>query len=103
MFGKAFLIRPVGIFLLDTTTVSQHDLAQIVRCVRAVNLALESLLTEPGEIARVINVGMGQKDAINLRRGYWKRIPVSEAILFKPLKQTAIDQEPIFPGFHNKA
>jgi hypothetical protein len=103
MFGKAFLICPVGIFLLDVTTVPQHDFAQIAGRIRTVYLPGESVLTESGQVTRVVNVGMGQKDAINLGGGYRKGIPVLEAILFEPLKHPTIDEQSSFLGFQNKA
>ena len=103
MLGIAFLIRPVCIFLLNVTTVPQHDFAQVVGRIRTVDLPCESVLTEPGQVTRMVNVGMGQKDAINLGRGYGEGVPVPEAILFEPLEHPTIDEQSPFLGFQNKA
>jgi hypothetical protein len=70
---------------------------------RTVDLAGESVLTKPGEVARMVNVGMGQKNAVNLRRGYLKGVPVLEAIFFEPLEHPAINEHSSFFGFQYKA
>jgi hypothetical protein len=51
VFGISLLVCPVSIFLLYVSTVPQHDFAQVVGCICAMDLPFESVLTEPGKVA----------------------------------------------------
>ena len=55
--------------------------------------APEAVLDEPGQVADVVDVGVGQRDGVDLRRVDRQPIPVPESKLLQPLVETAVDEE----------
>ena len=82
-----------GILLLEMAAVGQQDPAEIGRRLRATRLASEAVAHQGRQVAGVIQMGMGQDDAVDTGRQDGKGCPVPEAELLQPLEQAAIHEE----------
>ena len=51
VLGKSLLVGPTGVFFLQVAAVAQHDVAKIIGGMGAVDLALETLFAQTGQIA----------------------------------------------------
>lgn len=83
----------VRLFLLEMSRVGEHDSKQLERSSGAVDRPREANPRQAREIARVVNVGVAQKDG---REGCgvkgWRR-PVLEAKLLQSLKEAALEEQ----------
>ncbi len=66
--------------------VPQHDIAQVLGGIGAVYAAVKALLAQPGNISRVVDMGMGEQHRINSCRRNGKGLPVPEPVLFQALE-----------------
>ena len=80
-----------------TGAIPEDDFRNVERGSRAVNLPPEPIFYQAGQIARVVEVTMGEQHKINGWHIYREMIPVQQAQLFQTLKKPAIHQE-FFPG-----
>ena len=57
---------PLGLRLLDVGRVPQHDIAQPAGGPGGINLPPVALFGQQGQMAAVVDVGMGQQNGVNL-------------------------------------
>ena len=95
----AFLVGVLNVTLLDMGAVLQHHGAQIARGRGGNDIAPEAALHQAGNVAGMINVGMGEDERIN--RGSVKgRLPVAlKGFLALTLKEAAIQQNTVSVHF----
>ena len=82
-----------GVLLLQVTTVGQDNGAQVARTGRRMDLAGKSLFDQQGQVAVVVQMGMGQQDRPHCIRQHWQRRPVAQAQLLVAQKLAAVDQQ----------
>ena len=92
MFRKFSLICPVGIFLLEIAAVRQHDLTEVKGGMSAIDCSGKTFPAQPGQVAGVVDVGVGEKDPINFYRCDRKGIPIFYTVFLYPLKQSTVDE-----------
>jgi hypothetical protein len=91
--AAALLVGPAGVFLLQVGTVAQQHIAQVPRGGGRVDRALEALAAECGQVAAVVEVGVGEQHRVELHCGRSERSPVAFAQGFVALEQASIEQE----------
>jgi hypothetical protein len=69
VFGKAPLIGPIGVFFVEMSRVAQKDFTQVMGGMGTMDLSLETLFAQPGQVAGVVNVSVGEENPIYLSRG----------------------------------
>ncbi len=75
--GEALLARPRGVLVLQLRAVAQDDRDELGAVGRAVHRSVEAVTHERGEVAAVVQVGVGEHDAGD-RRGITREgIPVA--------------------------
>ena len=88
------LVRLPRVFFLNASRVRQHELTEVLRPGRAEDAPFVALSDKPGKVAHVVQVGVREHDGIEAAWRDGKLVPVSEAKLFQPLKQPAVEQNP---------
>src|SRR5690606_36023148 len=68
VFRRAFAVGVFRILFLQPGAVEQNELGDVVGGGSGVDLAFEAFQQQPGQIAAVIEVGMGQHDGIDAFR-----------------------------------
>ena len=86
----ALLVLPLGVALLDEGGVPQHNGQQLGRQAGGVNLPLEALLHQQGDAPRVVDVGVGDDDIVNVAGGEVQGVVV---VLVPALLQSAVDED----------
>ena len=81
------------VFFLNMTTIRKQDSAKITGAWGRMYLALEALAVQQGQIATMVQVGVGEDDGIHVLWRHWQVIPVSQAQIFEALKQATVDQQ----------
>jgi hypothetical protein len=89
--------QELGIGLLDPCRVGEHDRAEIARRMCTIDRRGEALgsvaMDEGGEIARVVDVGVGEDEHVDLG-GVDRELPVDlEGLLAPSLIESAIEQD----------
>jgi len=79
----------------DFRRVFEHDAGQIAGGKGAVDVALEALAAEVGQIAAVVDVRVAQDHGVNLPRVEGKAAVTLGGLLAMPLEQAAFEQEPL--------
>ena len=82
-----------GLLLLEVAGVRQHDPREVRGPAGSGDASPEAILDEPGQVADVVDVGVGQRDGVDLRRVDRQPIPVPESKLLQPLVKTAVDEK----------
>ena len=80
------------VFFLQVAAVGQQDGAQVAGAPRGMDVAVVAVAGEQGQVAAVVQVGVGENHRIDLvgRQGQW--LPVAKAQLLVALEQPAIHQ-----------
>jgi hypothetical protein len=63
-----FLVPVQRVFILNVGGVGQHDVGQVARGRRRIDRPFESLANQPGQLAAVIDVGMGEDHRVDALR-----------------------------------
>lgn len=87
---------------LQVRDVAEHDRGELGGVARARHASTEPVLDEAGQVAGVIQVGMGQEHVVE---GAWIRregLPVAPAIGGGALVQARVHQEPARRGLHEE-
>ena len=84
-----------SILLLNAASIRQDQLTQVFRPWRAEDTPLVPLRGQPGKVAHMIQVGMGEDHSMEATGQNWKFVPVSETELLQPLEQAAVEQYPL--------
>jgi hypothetical protein len=98
-----FSASPFRLYFLDVGAVAEHDLAKFKSGLGAKDLSFEAFLDGPGDEAGVINMGMGQKDGLDVRGFVAPEGGVSFFYFLAALEHAAIDQQARSFVFHQKA
>ena len=102
--GAAVLApAPIVLRFLDVARIRQHDRTQIDRCLRGINRVAVALGVKLGQPAAVIDVGMGQKQEVDLIDPEGKRLVVEALFMRLALVQATVDQERGFFSFNQIA
>jgi hypothetical protein len=91
--GVSLPIRPLGIFFLQVSRISQHDLGQLRGTAGAKDPAGKSLRDQPGQMPAMIEVRVREHDGINRTRGHRERLPVPLPNDLETLKQAAVHKD----------
>ena len=83
-------VFPLGLRLLDVGGVPQHDVAQPAGGAGGVDLAPVALLGQQGQMAAVVDVGVGQQNAVDLAGRHGQRLVLVDILA---LLHAAVDQE----------
>src|SRR5262249_48155506 len=94
VFRVALTVGVARILFLDVRRVGQDQAAELLRGRRAENTAPEAVLDEPGQVAAVIQVRVGEDHRVDGARGHRERLPVAGPKLLQALKQAAVHQNP---------
>jgi hypothetical protein len=92
VFRVASPIGVASIFLLDPAGIGEHQLAQVSSTRGANHAAAKALGDEPGQVANVVEMRVGEDNGINRGGRDWKFLPVPQTQLFQALKEPAIDE-----------
>ena len=92
--GVAVAVSLIGLAFLQVARIAQDDAAQILSGRRCDHLAAITLIDQPGQIAAVIKVGVGQHYPVDTRGRHGQRPPVTLAQHLETLKEAAVDQQP---------
>ena len=92
MFGKCVAIGKRCIFFLNMAAVWQQNFAQITCTPAGMHMTRKPFFHQQGQVAAVIQMGMGQQYGINLIGCYGQRSPIAKPQLLVALKQTAVHQ-----------
>src|SRR3990172_8740788 len=85
VLGKAMAVGEVRILLLQESAVRQKNSAQFLGRVRAEDSASKAVPYEGRQVARVVEVGMGQENRVDGLRFDREWRPVSQSELFHTL------------------
>ena len=91
-----FSALPFRIHLLNVGRIQEHDFTQLRRGRRGDDTTLKPVLDQFGNLAAVINVGVGQKEGLHPLWIKTPVLPVAPLHLPAALKKTAVDQD-FFP------
>lgn len=95
------LIEEIAVALLNAARIRQHNLAQIARRMRRIDIAVKTVLHQIRQIARMVDMRMGQHHAIDRFRIEIGKIPVDPQRFLAPaLIHAAIQQNA--PSVHLK-
>ncbi len=97
MLAVPTFVGPPGFFFLKVPGVGEKDLHKVSGGIGAPNRTLVAFDFKPGEEAGVVNMSMGQKDAVNLGGGDGEGGPILEAVGLSALEESAIDQKAFIP------
>ncbi len=86
------LVGVARLLFVDMGGVRQQHPEQGLGWWRAEYFARESLAAEPGEIARVVNVGVGQDDRVHRVSRSREWLPVQTPELGRALEETTVDE-----------
>ena len=103
VLGVAFLVGPVGFFLLEVGGVLEEDVGELGGGVGGVDGTLEAVLDEAGEVADVVDVGVGEDDGVDGGGLDGEGVPVLEAVFLGALEEAAIDEDAAAAGFEEVA
>ena len=81
------------VFLLNPTRVRQHDLRKILGPRRTEDSPSITLRNEARQVPDVVEVSVCQNDGVEALGRDRKLIPVSEAQILEPLKQTTVEED----------
>ena len=95
MFGKTMAICEVGVTFLQMAAVGQQNIAQIASRRRCKDWSPEAVFDQKRKIPGMIDMRVGQKHGVDIRRIDWQRAPIALPQLFQTLKEAAVDE--IFP------
>jgi len=93
-------VQPLDLGLLDVGAVGQHVGQQVEAALGSEDRSLEALLHQLGDEARVIDVGMGQQDEVDLGRIEGKGAVVQFLQGLGALEHAAVDKELAALGLH---
>jgi len=83
-----------GLFFLQVSGVREQDLEEVRRRPRRVDAPPEAVLHEPRQVARVVDVAVGQDHPVHRRGLDRQTVPVAQSQLLEPLVQPAVDEQP---------
>ena len=83
-----------GVLFLEVAGVRKHDSREVRGPSRRGDSPPEAVLDEPGQVADMVDVGVGQRDGVDPRGVDGQRIPVPEAQVLQSLVEPAVDEEP---------
>ena len=90
VLGKALAGGIARLFFLDMAAVRQDQPAKLCRGVGTQNAPPEPAPDQRGQIAGMIQMGVGQQHGVYRGRAHRERLAVAGAQLFEPLEQAAI-------------
>ena len=93
VFGEAVAVGKVGVGLLDVAAVGQKNLRQIARGRCGPHLAVKAFLGQQGQVATVVQVGVGEDHRADVVGFHRQRIAVAQSQLFETLEQAAVDEQ----------
>jgi hypothetical protein len=93
MLGKVMAVGVRRILFLKIAAVGEENPAEVPRRRGGIDLPGETVPDQKGEVAAVIEMGMGEDHRIDLSRRDRQRFPISETELFKSLKESAVDED----------
>ena len=93
MLGETVPVRVSGVLLLQVARVGQQDPAEFRGRFGAEDRAPEAMLHEEGQIARMVEMGVGQNDGIDLAWINREACPVAKPERLETLEQAAIDEQ----------
>ena len=93
-------VFPLGILLLDVGGILQHDLAQVGGGIGGVDRPPEAVFVHIGDAPRVVDVGVGEQNGLDLRRGTGQR---GVLVGIPPLLHAAVHQKAMARRLHHGA
>src|SRR5690606_27870937 len=91
------------LLLEQVSAVGQQQAAQGDAAASAMDASAKSLLDQGGQVARMVQVGVGQDHRVDRRRFDRKRSPVTVAQLLVALEQAAVDEQAMAVGLDQVA
>lgn len=85
----------LGLLLLEVPAVRQEERAQVRGAGRGVHRTAESALHEGGDVARVVEVGVGEHDGVDRLGRDRQGRAVALAQLLVALEETAVHEDPL--------
>ncbi len=106
--GRGVLREPLAVgvgrvLLLEMPTVGEDDPAQLLRRRRSEDGAAVALLHQGRQVARVVDVGVGQHHRVDRFGGHGELAPVAKAQRLLTLEQAAVDEHPRPRGVEQEA
>ncbi len=89
----ALLLREAGLLFLQGAGVFEHQAGERAGRPRAVDRAAVALRHESRQEARVVEMGVGEDDGVDLLRPERERAPVALLELVVALEETAVDEQ----------
>ena len=93
VLGEALLVGIGGFFLLQLGRVEQHDAEQVGGGSVQRDAAPEAVVHQLGQVAAVVDVGVGEDNQLHVGRGQRQGLAVAQAQLLQALEQAAVDQQ----------
>ena len=84
-----------GVFFLQVSAVRQQDGAQVARARRAVDGVGVAVARHQGQVAAVVQMGVGEDDGVDLVWADGQALPIALAQQLIALEQSAIDQQAV--------
>jgi hypothetical protein len=91
---RALAVQVLGVVRLDVRAVEEEDSAEVARGVGRVDRAVESILAERGDIAAVVDVGVGENETVDAGGIDGEHSIPLRCLLPSPLKEAAIEEYP---------
>jgi hypothetical protein len=89
----AFLVDELGVVFLDVTGIPQHDIGQAGGGGGGEDRTCEAALDQVGQVAAVVNVGMGQDDCIEAGRVEWELQVPCVCLSARTLEKPTFEQQ----------
>src|SRR5690606_29137881 len=86
-------VGKLGVLFLQPGAVQQDQLGHIPGGPAGIDFALEAVQQQPGQVATVVQVGVGQHHRIDAVRVDRQASPVQLTQVLQPLEQAAIDHD----------
>jgi hypothetical protein len=100
VLGKTFAKGVPGVLLLQVTGVWKQHLTKLMGRFGTKDLAFESVFDQRWQIAAVVNMGMGQYDAVNRGGGFGKPFPVAAPQHLDALIEPTVDENAMAVRLH---
>ena len=93
VFRSAAPVVVGGLFVLEVRAVRKNDLAQALGLAGRVDRAAKPRVVEGGQIAGVVDVGVGEQNRVDALGRHRELRPVAQSISLQTLVEAAVDED----------
>lgn len=96
----AVFVQPLDVHLMDVSGIRKHDAAQVAGGRGGVNVTVEAVVVQLGEITAVVDVGVREHDAVDRLRVKRELTIALHGFCTATLVEAAVEQDPLAIDFN---